>query len=460
MISVFSIEGRRTLVKVVIIGASHGGLQAALTLKKLNPHTEVILIEKRNEISFVSSGVVLKMNQLVGTLDEVRYLTSEDLAEKGVDVLLNATVTTIIPDKKIVVYEDRNKEIHELNYEKLILATGSNQFATNLTLPSKDKVTVFKSYPSSVEVLEKLEKAKSISIVGGGYIGVELCDALKDQGKEVHLIESADSVLFRYLSKEVSSLVEQKIIDSGIHLHLNESVIGFSDLDQDTFITQTTNEEIRNDYVIVAVNARPDTTLVKDFLDLNTNGTIYVNEKMQTSDPNIFALGDVISYPVRNSYRKSFIPLVNNVVRSATVAAMNVLGYPMKYNMTQKTTATKIFNSYIASTGLTEDEAKFEGLEVESMFLTLPCQLPFLELQEEVHIKMVIERGSHKLIGGQLMSEKDITQSINTLSLAIDKETTLEELVTMDFYFNPAINQPMGIISRAAYEFLINKYKV
>lgn len=406
MISVFSIEGRRTLVKVVIIGASHGGLQAALTLKKLNPHTEVILIEKRNEISFVSSGVVLKMNQLVGTLDEVRYLTSEDLAEKGVDVLLNATVTTIIPDKKIVVYEDRNKEIHELNYEKLILATGSNQFATNLTLPSKDKVTVFKSYPSSVEVLEKLEKAKSISIVGGGYIGVELCDALKDQGKEVHLIESADSVLFRYLSKEVSSLVEQKIIDSGIHLHLNESVIGFSDLDQDTFITQTTNEEIRNDYVIVAVNARPDTTLVKDFLDLNTNGTIYVNEKMQTSDPNIFALGDVISYPVRNSYRKSFIPLVNNVVRSATVAAMNVLGYPMKYNMTQKTTATKIFNSYIASTGLTEDEAKFEGLEVESMFLTLPCQLPFLELQEEVHIKMVIERGSHKLIGGQLMSEK------------------------------------------------------
>ncbi|OJG67069.1 hypothetical protein RV09_GL002978 [Enterococcus moraviensis] len=460
MISVFSIEGRRTLVKVVIIGASHGGLQAALTLKKLNPHTEVILIEKRNEISFVSSGVVLKMNQLVDTLDEVRYLTSEDLAEKGVDVLLNATATTIIPNKKIVVYEDSNKDIHELNYEKLILATGSNQFATNLTLPSKDKVTVFKSYPSSVEVLEKLEKAKSISIVGGGYIGVELCDALKDQGKEVHLIESADSVLFRYLSKEVSSLVEQKIIDSGIHLHLNESVIGFSDLDQDMFITQTTNEEIRNDYVIVAVNARPDTTLVKDFLDLNTNGTIYVNEKMQTSDPNIFALGDVISYPVRNSYRKSFIPLVNNVVRSATVAAMNVLGHQMKYNMTQKTTATKIFNSYIASTGLTEDEAKFEGLEVESMFLTLPCQLPFLELQEEVHIKMVIERGSHKLIGGQLMSEKDITQSINTLSLAIDKETTLEELVTMDFYFNPAINQPMGIISRAAYEFLINKYKV
>ncbi len=446
-------------MKVVIIGASHGGLQAALTLKRLNPQTEVILIEKRSEISFVSSGIVLKMNQLVDELDKVRYLTLEELNNKGVDVLINATVTTIDPEKKYVIYEDASNNVSEISYEKLILATGSNQFSTNITLPSKDKVTVFKSYPSSVEVLEKLEQSKSISIVGGGYIGVELCDALKDQGKEIHLIESAGSVLFRYLDKELSSLIEEKIVASGVKLHLNESVISFSELEEELFVTNTTNEEIRNDYVIIAVNARPDSQLVKEFLDLNANGTIRVNEHMQTSDPDIFALGDVISYPVRNSYRKSFVPLVNNVVRSATVAAMNVLGHTIKYNTTQKTTATKIFNSYVASTGLTEEEAKFEGIEVESTFLTLPCQLPYLELQEEVHIKMVFEKGTHKLIGGQLMSERDITQSINTLSLAIEKETTLEELVTLDFYFNPGINQPMGIIGRAAYEFLIEKYK-
>lgn len=446
-------------MKVVIIGASHGGLQAALTLKRLNPQTEVILIEKRSEISFVSSGIVLKMNQLVDELDKVRYLTLEELNNKGVDVLINATVTTIDPEKKYVIYEDASNNVSEISYEKLILATGSNQFLTNITLPSKDKVTVFKSYPSSVEVLEKLEQSKSISIVGGGYIGVELCDALKDQGKEIHLIESAGSVLFRYLDKELSSLIEEKIVASGVKLHLNESVISFSELEEELFVTNTTNEEIRNDYVIIAVNARPDSRLVKEFLDLNANGTIRVNEHMQTSDPDIFALGDVISYPVRNSYRKSFVPLVNNVVRSATVAAMNVLGHTIKYNTTQKTTATKIFNSYVASTGLTEEEAKFEGIEVESTFLTLPCQLPYLELQEEVHIKMVFEKGTHKLIGGQLMSERDITQSINTLSLAIEKETTLEELVTLDFYFNPGINQPMGIIGRAAYEFLIEKYK-
>ncbi|ALS02915.1 hypothetical protein ATZ33_16465 [Enterococcus silesiacus] len=446
-------------MKVVIIGASHGGLQAALTLKKLNSQTEVVLIEKRSEISFVSSGIVLRMNQLVDELDKVRYLTLEELASKNIEVLLNTAVTTINPEQKTIIYEDTSKKTYEVNYDKLILATGSNQFSTNLTLPSKDKVTVFKSYLSSVEVLEKLEKAQAVSIIGGGYIGVELCDALRGQGKEINLIESADSVLFRYLDNEISSLIKQKIIDSGVKLHLGESVIGFSDTEEELFTTKTTNEEIKNDYVIVAVNARPDTTLVKDFLDLNTNGTVRVNEYMQTSDADIYALGDVISYPVRNSYRKSFIPLVNNVVRSATVAAMNVLGHTLKYNMTQKTTATKIFNNYVASTGLTAVEAKFEGLEVESIFLTLPCQLPYLELQEEVHIKMVFEKGTHKLIGGQLMSEKDITQSINTLSLAIDKETTLEELVTMDFYFNPGINQPMGIISRAAYEFLIGKYK-
>ncbi|MEI5994622.1 FAD-dependent oxidoreductase [Candidatus Enterococcus mansonii] len=447
-------------MRVIIIGASHGGLHAALTIKKLNPQIEVVLIEKRSEISFVSSGIILKMNQLVNELDHARYITMEELNDKDITVLLDATVTAVDPDKKKIVYKDSQELEHELTYEKLVLATGSNQFLTNLTLPDKEKVTVFKSYPSSQEVLKRLEESASISIVGGGYIGVELCDALKKQGKEIHLIESADSLLFRYIGKEMSSIIEQKIKDSGVHLHLNESVIGFSDVEEETFITQTTSEKIRNDYVILAVNARPDTALVKDFLDLNTNGTIRVNKQMQTSDPDIFAIGDVISYPVRNSYRKSFIPLVNNVVRSATVAAMNVVGHQMNYHMTQKTTATKIFGYYVASTGLTEVEAKFEGIDVEGIFLKLPCQLPYLELQEEVYIKMVFEKGSHKLVGGQLMSERDITQSINTLSLAIDKGTTLEELVTMDFYFNPSINQPMGIISRTAYEFLIEKYKV
>lgn len=456
---VYSIEGRKTLVKIVIIGASHGGLQAAVTLRKLNPQTEVVLIEKRSEISFISSGIVLKMNQLVDELDDVRYFSLEELRKKGINVLLNAAVTKINSEEKMITYQDTHNKKYEMNYEKLILATGSNQFSTNLTLPSKEKVTVFKNYPSSVEVLEKLEKAKSISIVGGGYIGVELCDALKGKGKEIHLIESADSVLFRYVGKELSALIEQKIKDSGVKLHLNESVIGFSNIEEETFITNTTNEAIENEYVIVAVNARPDTTLVKDFLDLNANGTIRVNEHMQTSNPDIYALGDVISYPVSNSYRKSFIPLVNNVVRSATIAAMNALGHSMNYNKTQKTTATKIFGCYVSSTGLTEVEAKFEGMDVESIFLTLPCQLPYLQIKEDVHIKMVFEKGTHKLIGGQLMSEKDITQSINTLSLAINKETTLEELVSMDFYFNPGINHPMGVISRAAYEFLIEKLK-
>lgn len=448
-----------TLVKVVIIGGSHGGLQAAMTLKKLNSKIEVILIEKRGELSYISSGIILKMNHLVDELDQARYTTLEQLITQGVEVLLNTTVTKISSEKKTIICEGSNESSFEVNYDKLILATGSNQFSTNMTLPSEDKVTVFKSYPSSVAVLERLEQAQTISIVGGGYIGVELCDALKDKGKEIHLIESADSLLFRYVGKEISTIIEKKIENASIHLHLNESVIGFSDIGKEPFITKTTNEEIKNDYVVVAVNARPDTTLVKERLELNANGTIRVDEYMQTSDPDIFAVGDVISYPVRNSYRKSFIPLVNNVVRSATVAAMNILGHSMKYTMTQKTTATKIFGCYIATTGLTEVEAVFEGIDVESIFLTLPCQLPYLELQEEVSIKLVFEKGSHKLIGGQLMSEKDITQSINTLSLAIDKETTLEELVTMDFYFNPAINHPMGIISRAAYEFLIRKYQ-
>ncbi|WP_086350027.1 FAD-dependent oxidoreductase [Candidatus Enterococcus clewellii] len=446
-------------MKVVIIGASHGGIHAALTIKKLDPKVEIILIEKRDNISFVSSGIIIKLNDMVDELDDVRYATAEDLKKLGIDVYLESTVVSVDPDSQEIVYESLTGERTVITYDKLILATGSNQFSMNLTLPNNDRITYFKSYASSLEALHKIEEADSISIVGGGYIGIELCDALKDKGKEIHLIESADTILFRYIDRELSEILEEEMLKAGIQIHLNETVLGFKDTEQQPFISVTTTKEIENEFVVIAVNARPDTRLVQEFLDLNSNGTVRVNESMQTSDPNIYAVGDVVSYPVHNSYRRSFIPLVNNVVRSATVAAMNALGNPMRYTTTQKTTATHVFGYYVVSTGLTETEANFEGIEVDSIFLKLPYQLPYLEIQEEVYIKLVFSKTDNCLIGGQIMSTKDITQIINTLSLAIEKEVTMDELVTMDFYFNPALNRPMGIISQAAYEFMIKKYK-
>lgn len=446
-------------MKVVIIGASHGGLQAALTIKRLDPKTEIVLIEKRDNISFVSSGIIIKLNDMVDDLDEVRYTSAEELKSLGLDVYLESTVISIDPDRKEVVYESLESERFTEDYDKLILATGSNQFSMNLTLPNNDRITYFKSYASSLEALHKIEEAESISIVGGGYIGVELCDALKGKKKDIHLIESADTILFRYIDRELSEILEEEMLKAGIQLHLNETVLSFKDTEKVPFTTVTTTKEIENDFVVIAVNARPDTKLVQEFLDLNSNGTIRVNDHMQTSDADIYALGDVVSYPVHNSYRQSFIPLVNNVVRSATVAAMNVVGNPMKYATTQKTTATHVFDYYIVSTGLTETEANFEGIDVESIFLKLPYQLPYLKQQEDVYIKLVFSKADNYLIGGQIMSTKDVTQIINTLSLAIEKEVTMNELVTMDFYFNPTLNRPMGIISQAAYEFMIRKYK-
>ncbi|MCB5954484.1 FAD-dependent oxidoreductase [Enterococcus sp. CWB-B31] len=446
-------------MKIIIIGASHGGLQAAFTIKRLNPGTDVILIEKRNDISYVSSGITIKLNHMVDDLDDVRYTTAEDLHKLGIRLCLESKVTHIEPEGKIVMYEKPDGSQAEENYDKLILAMGSNQFSLNMKLPGNNQITHFKSYDSSLEALHKIEAANSISIIGGGYIGVELSDALKDKGKEVHLIESADTVLFRYIDKELGEILKKEIVESGIHLHLNETVLSFNAKEEEIFSTVTTKKEIKNDYVVIAVNARPDTELVHDFLDLNPNGTVRVNKHMQTSDPNIYALGDIVSYPVHNSYRQSFIPLVNNVVRSATVAAMNVMGNKMSFNTTKKTTATHVFGYYIASSGLTETEAMFEGIDVESIFLKLPYQLPYLKEQDSIYIKMVFSKETNCLIGGQLMSKKDVTQIINIISLAIDKEVDWEELVTMDFYFNPILNQPMGVISQAAYEFMLRKYK-
>lgn len=256
-------------MKVVIIGASHGGLQAALTIKRLDPKIDIVLIEKRNNISFVSSGIIIKLNDMVNELDDVRYTSAEEMQKLGITIHLESTVTSIEPDSRTVIYEALNGEQSAITYDKLILATGSNQFSMNLTLPKNDRITYFKSYDSSLEALHNIEEASSISIVGGGYIGVELCDALKDKGKTIHLIESADTILFRYIDKELSEILVKEMNNSGIHLHLSETVLGFKETDQLPFTTVTTTEEIENDFVVIAVNARPDTRLVQEFLDLN-----------------------------------------------------------------------------------------------------------------------------------------------------------------------------------------------
>lgn len=444
-------------MKVVIIGASHGGIHAASTIKKIDPKAEVVLIEKRSNISYISSGIILKIKQLIPSLEEARCYSMDELKELNLDILLNSEVIEIDPVQKEVHYQNKEKQTEKMEYDKLILATGSNQFSLNLELPSKDKVATFKDYDSSKAVLEKIDQANEISIIGGGYIGVELSDALKNYDKKINLIESAESILFRYLDHEVSHIIEQRMKEYGIHLHLNENVLSFEEIDKQSFITKTTNKEISNEFVIIGVNARPDTSLIQEFLDLNANGTIRVNEKMQTTNPDIYALGDAVSYPVQNSHRQSFVPLVNNVVRSATVAAMNVMGCPINYHTTQKTTASHVFGFYVASTGLTETEARFEGIETDSIFLKLPHKLSYMKGQSKVYVKLVVEKESNQLIGGQLLSERDITQSINVVSLAISQKLSIEELITTDFYFNPMINQPMGIIGRAAYEFVIRQ---
>lgn len=340
----------------------------------------------------------------------------------------------------------------------MILATGSNPFTTHVTFPNEGKISVFKNFASSTRVLKRLDRSDSIAIVGDGYVGIELCDALKDTEKEVHLIESADTLLFRYLGRELSAILEKKMKQAGIKLHLGESIVTFSSLGQKYFVTETTTEQIVNDYVVIAVNGRSDTHLVKEFLDLNIDGTIRVNEKMQTTEEDIYAIGDAISYPVCNHSRNFFVPLVNNVYIIATVAAMNILNHPIHYHATQKTTVSKIFGVYIASTGLTKEEAILEGMDVKSFFIQFPYQLPYIELQEEISVVFVFKKESRVLLGAQLMSEKDISQTIDTLSLAINKKVTIDELVTMDFHFNASMNHPLGIISRAAYECLVGEY--
>jgi NADPH-dependent 2,4-dienoyl-CoA reductase/sulfur reductase-like enzyme len=437
-------------MKVAVIGCTHAGTAAIVNTAKLYPEAEITVYERNDNISFLSCGIALYVGGVVKDPDGLFYSSPEALSELGVQTKMRHDVLDVNIDKKQLKAKDLNtgEEVTD-TFDKLIITTGSWPIQPKIAGYELENVVLSKNFEHSNNIIKKAKDAQNIVVVGAGYIGVELVEAFEMNGKNVTLIDAHERILGRYLDKEYTDVAEKAFADRGVKLALGECVERFEGADGKVAKVVTTNGEYDADLVIMCIGFKPNTYLFEGQVDMLDNGAILVDEHMQTSRKDVFAAGDACAIHYNPTGKHGYIPLATNAVRMGTLVARNLVEPTISYMGTQGTSGIKIYEHNIASTGLTERSALDAGLEVETVTVTDNARPEFMPTYDEATLKVVFEKASRRIVGAQIISKADLTQSINTVSVCIQNKMTIDDLAFVDFFFQPHYNKPWNLLNMA-----------
>lgn len=440
-------------MKVAVIGCTHAGTAAVKELTSQHEQLDITVYERNDNVSFLSCGIALHVGGVVEHAESLFYSSPDELAELGAGMRLKHDVLEIDSTNQTIVAKNlvTGETVYD-TYDKLIMTTGSWPIIPMLPGIELNQIELCKNYHHAQTIIKKATDAQRITVVGAGYIGAELVEAFEAYGKDVTFIDSADRILNKYLDRSFTDIIENELTDRGIRLELNQTVQSFTGVDGNVTQVVTDKGTFETDLVILCVGFRPSTELLKGQIDMLPNGAIIVDDYMRTSNPNIFAAGDSCAVYYNPARTHAYIPLATNAVRMGTLVGKNLLAPTIRYQGTQGTSGLRLYDLNIASTGLTEDAAPFFGLEVASTTVQDAYRPEFMPTAENVQLKLVYETTTHRLVGAQIISKVDLTQAMNTLSVAIQNDMTLEELAFVDFFFQPHYNKPWNLLNQAALQ--------
>ncbi|WP_456083767.1 FAD-dependent oxidoreductase [Leptotrichia sp.] len=438
-------------MKVVVIGCTHAGTAAIKNLRALNPDAEVTVFERNDNISFLSCGIALYVGGVVSDPKGLFYSSPEELKSLGVNTKMKHDVKNVdIKGKKLTVENLETGEVFDETFDKLIITSGSWPIIPrNIEGIDLENVLLCKNYNHANEIIERSKSVKRVVVVGAGYIGVELVEAFRDNGKEVILVDAEDRILSKYFDKEFTDVAEESFREKGIVLATGEKVVKIEGTNGKVSKIITDKNEYETDMVIMCIGFVPNTALFKDQLEMLPNGAIKVDEYMRTSDKDVMAAGDCCSVFYNPLNMERYIPLATNAVRMGTLAGLNLVENKAKSLGTQGTSGIKIYENNMAATGITEALARSLDLEIETVIVTDNYRPEFMPTYEKVTLKVVFDKYTRIVLGAQLNSKVDLTQSINTLSVCIQNHMTIDDLAFVDFFFQPHYNKPWNFINLA-----------
>ncbi|MYL39233.1 FAD-dependent oxidoreductase [Halobacillus litoralis] len=440
-------------MKIAVIGSTHAGTAAVTNMANMYPEAQITVYERNDNVSFLSCGLALYVGGVVEDPQGLFYSSPEELQKLGVTIRMQHDVKDIDAEAKTIYAENLVTGEHLTDsYDKLVITTGSWPVTPPIEGIALENILLAKNYNQANTIIERAEHAEKVTVVGAGYIGVELVEAFEKAGKEVTLIDGADRILNKYLDEAFTSIVEEDFENRGITLAMNETVQRFEGSGGQVGRVITNSGSYETDLVIMCVGFRPNTNLVRGIVDTLDNGAIIVNEYMQTSHPDIFAAGDCCAVTYNPTGKHAYIPLATNAVRMGTLAARNIMEPVMPHGGTQGTSGLHIYDYNMASTGLTETSAQLLDAHVKSFTIEDTHRPAFMPTAEHVKLKVSIDPETRKILGAQVLSKADVTQSINTLSVCIQAGMTIDQLAYVDFFFQPHFNQPWNFLNKAGLE--------
>ena len=440
--------------KIVVVGANHAGTSAIKQILGNYPgQHEVVVYDKNSNISFLGCGMALWIGNQISKPDGLFYADKASLEEMGAKVTMEADVYKIDYDqKKIFVKLKDGKEVEE-SYDKLILATGSLPIIPNIPGKDLENVQQVKLFQNAAEVIEKIKnpEIKNITVVGAGYIGVELAEAFERHGKNVTMVDIADTCLPAYYDKPFTDLMKENLASHNIKLEFGQTVKELKGKDGKVCAVVTDKKEIPAEMVILSIGFRPNNALGQDKLELFRNGSYLVNKKQETSVKDVYAIGDCATVYDNTIDNTNYIALATNAVRSGIVAAHNASGTEIESIGVQGSNGICIYDLKMVSTGITVAKAEKLGIEVGYTDFEDTQKALFIEtLNPKVKIRIVYDKKTRVVLGAQMASEYDMSMGIHLFSLAIQEKVTIDRLALLDIFFLPHFNQPYNYITMAA----------
>jgi len=445
--------------RIVIIGGVAAGLKAAARLHRLEPQTPITVIDRGEEVSYGACALPYYIAGLFPDLDEVRRTPAGVLRDeaffrrvKGVEVRTGTEAVRIDREAKTVeLLEVATGERTTLRYAKLVLATGNRPILPSLPGIDLSGVVALKSMGDAATIDRLARQGKSAVIVGGGLIGLEMAEALRERGLRVTLLEKQGQILPATLDAGMAALVQRELTRNGVELRLGEALLRLEGEEGRVRRAVTATESYPADLVLVAIGVHPETTLArKAGLEIGPTGAIAVDTGMRTSDPDIYAAGDCSEATNLLTGRKVYVPLGSTANKQGRVAADNLAGRPAEFAGILGSLIVKVFDLSVARTGLSHAEAREHGFEPETILAPAPDRAHLYPGAKPIVVKLIADRPSRRLLGAQIVGPGDVGKRIDVVATALSFGATIDQLAQLDLAYAPPFSSAMDPLHQAA----------
>lgn len=448
-------------MKTIIIGGVAGGASAAARLRRLNEACEIVILERGDFISFANCGLPYYIGGAITDKNDLTLQTPESFRKRfNIDVRVNNEAVRISPEEKTVTVKNlKSGEIYTESYDNLILSPGAEPIKPNIDGIDSNIVFTLRNIPDTLKIKEYIEKSKpkSAVVIGGGYIGVEMAENLKEAGLDVSVVELADH-LIAPLDFDMAADVHRYIKSKGIKLYLNN---GVKAIDGNTVILQ--NGTIDAEMIIMSVGVRPETSLAKDCgIEVNRRGSIVVDRHMKTNLQNIYAVGDAVEAEDFITKSPAFIPLAGPANKQGRIAADNICGINSEYTGTQGSAVLKLFDMTVATTGINEKSASSAGIDYDKTYIYSGSHASYYPGASNMSIKALWDKKTLKIIGAQIVGFDGVDKRMDVLASSIRFGAKITDLANLELCYAPpfgSAKDPVNMLGFVAENIITGKMK-